>query len=718
MMQYRVLWLCVFLILNIVPTIAQDNLNIEVIGSPLYNQETGMVTVDVVVQGERSLELTNLTPVNFEIGELSSNLTVVPQRRLPIAIAIVVDMSLGSDADLIRDTLRSFFINYYLPDDEVTLYILEAPTNEPRIVEIESLNQALGIIDGLQQQQMFYFIETAVRRALDDLVIKGSSPVRPRVGLHISSLISRPSDVSASFAFAREGIPYYVVQAHRLRDQQASLFRQLASNGGGIFSNNKEGTFVLTDADYQAVNTLKLLFDTIDNTRLVYQLSYTSRNQSLSEIREVPLTVRLNTQYSATTSFSYSRTFNPPQIEFANTADLIVNRVPFRDDNLQITYTRNTQNITINPIYPDGVNRNIDSMRLEVFEAGTNNILQSTLTSDLTPNFDGQYVLVWNLDDFSVPDTVTDVQVRVTAFDELGLTAITERPATVSVASAPPLPTSTPTAVPTIAPTEVVATAVPTQSFSPPPVAQQTGTDNATTAGVASEGPNVTLFIFAIVVLLIVIVILLVRVWRFSRDGVVMANGGYPMDRADIVPNNLDDMHTPTEDELRMIEMMEEQTVLAQLIVTKGFNTEIFTQRIIQITTPEFLIGRAEDDETDLVVNVPYVSPHHCLIMVEEGNQFLVRDLGSKNGTYVNDERVKDDESKPAPLGSEISITKSITMEIWDANIQLDMTRFDRDGDGDDDALDEVEEAEFQPLPGLKYVDDDGDPISPDYEPI
>ncbi len=712
MMQYRVVWLFIFLILNIMPTIAQDNLSVEVIGVPVYNQDNSTVSVDVVVMGERSLELTNLTPVNFEIGEPLSNLSVTPQRRLPIALAVIVDMSFGSDADLIRDTLRSFFINYYQADDEVTLYILDGASNIPRIVEIDSLETATGVIDGLQQQEPFYFITDAVDRALNDLIVKGNSPVRPRMALHVGSLIARPSETSASVAFARENIPYFVVQTHRLRDQQAPLFRELANNGAGIFSNNKNGTFVLAEADFQAVNTLKLLFDTIDNTRLVYQLSYTSRNQSLSEIREVPLTVRLNSQFTATTDFSYSRSFNPPQIEFANPADLIVNRVPFRDENAQITYSRNTQSVTINPIYPDGVNRNIDSMRLEVFEVGTQNILQSTLTSNLTPNIDGQYVLTWSLDDFSVPDTVTEVQVRVTAFDVLGLTAITERPATVSVASAPPLPTPTPTAVPTEAPTEVVeADATPILA---PPSSAQAGVGTSTGVASAAANDSATLFIFAIIVLLIIIIILLVRVWRFSRDGRTLGAGG-PVDREDIVPNNLDDMPTPSPEEL---DMMDEDVAIAQLIVTKGFDTSIFAERVIKITTPEFLIGRAEDDETDLVVNVPYVSPHHCVILVEEGNQFMVRDLGSKNGTFVNDERVKDDDSMPAPLGSEISITKSITMEIWDANIQLDMTRFDRDGDGDDDAMDEVEEAEFQPLPGLKYVDDDGDPIDPNYEPI
>lgn len=718
MMRYWVAWFAVLFVFNIVPAGAQENLNIEVIGDPLYNQDTNTVTVDIVVNGEASLELTNLTPANFDIGEPFANLSVVSERRLPIAISIIVDLSVGSDDDIIRDTLKSYFINYYQPDDEVTLYILDGKTNSPRIEDVDSLATAMQIIDTLEQQDPFYFVTDALRLALNNLIVKGSSPVRPRVALHISSLIARPDEVTASVDFAREGIPLYVVQAHRLRDQQAPLFRRFATNGGGIYSNNKGGTFVLNEVDYQAVNTLKVLFDTIDNTRLVYKVSYVSRNQSLSEIREVPLTLNATGQLVASTSFSYSRTFNPPQIEFANTADLNVNRVPFRDEDGKVAFSRNTQTVTIKPIYSDGIDRTIASMRFEVFDAGTDNILQSTLTSDLTPTIDGMYVLTWNLDDFNVPDTVRDLQVRVTAFDELGLTATTERPATVSVASAPALPTPTPTPIPTATPEQIVD-AEPTPILSAP-INITNNTNSVVNSPVQDD--SVGIFIFAILVLLLVIVILLVRVWRFSRDGVQMMNPDgtlmYPMNREDIVPNNLDDMHTPTPEELAAMESMEEEVVLAQLIITKGFDSAIFESRIINITSTEFLVGRVEDDETDLVINVPYVSPRHCVIIITDGQQYTVRDLSSKNGTYVNDERVADDKTMPAPLGSEIGITKRITMEIWDANMVLDLSRFDRDGDGDDDAFDVIEEAEFQPLPGLKYVDDDGDAIDPDYEPI
>ena len=721
MMRYRIAWVALIFVMCFVPAVAQDTLTAMVIGNPTFNQDTNTVTLDLVVQGQANLELTNLTPANFEIGEPASNVMVTANHQLPIAMAIVVDMSVGSDADLIRSTLKSFFLNYYQPNDDVTMYILDGASNRPRVEIIDSVETANQVIDGLRQQAPFYFISDALRQSLADLINKGSSPVRPRVALHIGSLISRPDEVSASLGFARENIPYHVAQAHRLRNQQASLFRQLANNGGGLFSNNQSGLFVLDDVDYQAVNTLKILFDTIDNSRLVYHLTYTTLNQSLLETQAVPLTVRINDQFLATTNFSYSRTFDPPQIEFSNPADLIVNRVPFRDEDGQIAYSRNTQTVSIKASYPDGVSRDLVSLRLEVIDAGSDNILQSTLTSELTPTIDDTYVLTWNLDDFSTPDTLTDLRVKVTAFDALGLTAFTERSATVSVTIAPPLPTSTP------APT-ATASAVPEDIEPTPAIGPPINTASITTTNIqnVTNDPNTTLYVVAIFILVLVAIILLFRVLRFWQDGNIQmvqytADGEMimmPMSRENIVPNNLEDMPTPAPHELDAMDMMSEQRVLAQLIVTKGFDSAIFESRVIPITDEEFLIGRSEDGECDLVINVPYVSPHHCVIMVGDNHQYTIRDLNSKNGTFVNDERIPEEEGMPAPIGSEISITKSITMEIWEPDMVLDTRRFDRDGDGDDDAIKEVQEAEFQPLPGLKYAEDDRGTVGNDYEPI
>jgi predicted component of type VI protein secretion system len=57
----------------------------------------------------------------------------------------------------------------------------------------------------------------------------------------------------------------------------------------------------------------------------------------------------------------------------------------------------------------------------------------------------------------------------------------------------------------------------------------------------------------------------------------------------------------------------------------------------IAVKAKKFLIGRAED--CHLRPGSELISRHHCAILVEDG-YIGVRDFGSKNGTYVNEQRV------------------------------------------------------------------------------
>jgi predicted component of type VI protein secretion system len=70
-----------------------------------------------------------------------------------------------------------------------------------------------------------------------------------------------------------------------------------------------------------------------------------------------------------------------------------------------------------------------------------------------------------------------------------------------------------------------------------------------------------------------------------------------------------------------------------KLVVANGKNVG----QEIPVTGPKFLIGRADDCQ--LRPRSDVISRYHCVILVEEA--FLaVRDFGSKNGTFVNDQQV------------------------------------------------------------------------------
>lgn len=80
----------------------------------------------------------------------------------------------------------------------------------------------------------------------------------------------------------------------------------------------------------------------------------------------------------------------------------------------------------------------------------------------------------------------------------------------------------------------------------------------------------------------------------------------------------------------------------------------------IKIPTNEFVIGR--DDDCHLKPRSDAVSRKHCVITISE-SQVIVRDMGSRNGTFINGDRVEGDRAvkvgdhlKVGPLEFEILI--------------------------------------------------------------
>jgi pSer/pThr/pTyr-binding forkhead associated (FHA) protein len=83
-----------------------------------------------------------------------------------------------------------------------------------------------------------------------------------------------------------------------------------------------------------------------------------------------------------------------------------------------------------------------------------------------------------------------------------------------------------------------------------------------------------------------------------------------------------------------------------------------------KIPTPQCMIGRGDD--CHLRPSSDAISRHHCVIITSE-NEVIVRDLKSRNGTFVNDERVTDeavllsgDILRVGPLQFELVIEQSV----------------------------------------------------------
>ena len=73
------------------------------------------------------------------------------------------------------------------------------------------------------------------------------------------------------------------------------------------------------------------------------------------------------------------------------------------------------------------------------------------------------------------------------------------------------------------------------------------------------------------------------------------------------------------------------------------------------MTIPHTGVTLGRGDECDIVVKDPNWSRRHAAIHCEDGS-FVIDDLGSANGTYVNGRRVQGREPEPLFFGATITI--------------------------------------------------------------
>ena len=87
------------------------------------------------------------------------------------------------------------------------------------------------------------------------------------------------------------------------------------------------------------------------------------------------------------------------------------------------------------------------------------------------------------------------------------------------------------------------------------------------------------------------------------------------------------------------------------LVVTEGALAGVS----IDLTDQQVTMGRAND--ATLVLNDDYASTYHARIFPQDG-QWLVEDLGSTNGTYLDRQKVA--RPTPVPVGVPIRIGKTV----------------------------------------------------------
>jgi hypothetical protein len=544
----------------------------------------------------------------------------------------------------------------------------------------------MEVIDGLKRSPNVYRISDTLKAALTAL--QAADPATPRQALYIGSFLNDPDEVNASSIFAGQHIPFNVVLVQRYRPQAVAQHRALADYGGGLFANNEAGSGVSLSPQPSAINTLKVMLDALASSRMVYTLDYLSASQSLDKQRTTTLTVTLPNGEQAAQAFSYAPVFLPPDIKIVSPAPAPVRMPSFSGD--RIVFDTAEQFITVAVTFPDGIKRGIKSLQLVATDTSTGRSRQPRVIKAPPPDGNGNYSIPWTFDDFTTPGTVSDVDLKISAVDALDLSGTATQKAHLTVAALPPTPAPTATI-------EVVVPTVNTNSF-----ATGSLSNNLMLSVLAA-------FVLALILVVGFLILMLARSVRRQAQLAQMAEIAAQQPAMPVVAP----VAAPAPAAEPEPAAEEEEKLLGRLVTISGMDANE-----IHITTPEFTIGR--DPSCQYVIDQPFVSPKHCTIMLRK-NTFFIRDLGAKNGTFVNGERLPKNRDIPVPIGSEINITMNISMELWDAKTVVKLT--DRRTSATHHSTvtktaSDSDELVLKSVFGIKFAGQDEGKVGDDYSPI
>lgn len=697
-----------------------QSLKVIVTNSPVVSGNG--VTVDLIVRDGQNT-ITGLNSENFVFNETYDPLSVDVNlsEPLPVALALIVNASINSDLDLIQQTLDSYFRNYYRDGaDFVRMYIYDARAGDaiPRVTDIASLEQATSVIEGLRPSRRTHNIDLAIESSLRYAqAIKDATDVVAVQTMYVGSWLPDGIDISPVAGFAaEEDVPFNVIQAHI--DRPTEQHFGLALVGGGLYVNNQDAS--LLDAENLPLGDLQTLFDRLRANRLIYTVSYLPLGIGGETERNASVSVTASDGRQGSAAFTYEFLLENPEVEIISPENFNIGRI--------LALNAETANIDELPIqvqvdFPDGIQRPIASLRLQVLSD-----FQTTVYSDLilnpVANEAGLYTITWDFSDYLVPNTRFDTQVLITVKDAFDLEGAIARDARLTVNQVTPIPTITP--IPTETPTPTI-TPTPTPQSVVGQIGDLFGASGGDDGGGGGGGGLIGLLLAFIALLLIVIIGLMIALLRrrraahearlraaledtdneFATDPGNVAEGEASATDADSESDEDAEDAAPTPDR--------EKRLYGRLLVLEGLE-----DLVIKIEQSTLIFGRSPD--VDYEIQRPYINNQHCMIIHRAG-RFTLRDLNSKNGTYLDGERLPPEKDVNAPVGSEISITKNIRLELYDTKtnipeekLQIVMTnRQSQDGVSKTSVYGQLV---FRPTLQVPYIDEEDAASDEEYSPI
>ncbi|MDX2160951.1 MAG: FHA domain-containing protein [bacterium] len=607
------------------------------------------IALDVLVR-DLGRPLAGLSASSFTLDEPNTNLTVEPLNARALALAVVVDLNSGSDADLIRDSLYAYFTNNYREGDRVAFIVASGP-NATQVETFTTLNAILSRINALEESTANFDVRASLESALTYLQgDRDRNRTDTQQALLVGSyLYAGVNAVATRFGEAR--IPLHVVMAHRGRDGQNTINDSpedttnaikppnVALLGGGFYANNAEGTLVSgTGEEAEPFGDLLSLYDAINNGRLTYRLTYTTRSTSLEATRTVTLTVNSISGLRAQASGRYQPQFQDPALALVNfnpnpeiSADAAGNLViPASEIGVQVTFL-------------DGIARDLREIRLEASSA-TAGTVRATFNASQWRRENDVYFIPWDLSGYNQRGQTVAVTLAVTVTDSIGRSGVVSTNGLVNIAPVPtPLPTNTREPSPTPVPTNTLAPTN-TPEPSPTPIQDLVALVNGDTPigedalnqlyALISGGVGV---IFALIVLVIAVIILLRRDVRrrvtagVSKTIVQTTTAVFGQQAGQAVKTAIFGAAPPA-DPKKPQPPTSNAPVLARLEPRQP------EYGILEMRTPNFILGREITAGCHECVKNPYVSSRHLQIeMTNKG--FFVTDYSSQ-GTFIDGVRI------------------------------------------------------------------------------